>query len=386
MKKILIRGPLMNSSGYGVHSRQIFSFLHSKNHILTSQVTPWGICPFYVNPDYENGLIGKIIETSTKPQTNDFDLSFQIQLPSEWDPGVAKFNVGVTAGVETDKCLASWVDAINAMDLVIVPSNHTKKTFENSGKIITKIEVVPEYIQPAILESELPPMKLNLPTKFNFLMFGLITGQTPDTDRKNTFYGIKWLCETFKDDPEVGVVIKTNLGRMSVIDRKDTEILLRKVVDEVKQGPYPKFYLSHGLMQAEDLSAFYRSPDIHALVSFTKGEGYGLPLLEAASSALPVLVTKWSGHMDFLRNIKFSGFEYDLEKIHPSRVDNHIFIEESRWAQPRESDVKSRLLKIKKSYKVPKKWATDGQKYINENYSQEQVFKKYEEVLSECLT
>ena len=139
-------------------------------------------------------------------------------------------------------------------------------------------------------------------------------------------------------------------------------------------------------MQAEDLSSFYISPDIHALVSFTKGEGYGLPLLEAASSALPVLVTKWSGHMDFMRNIKFSGFEYELEKIHPSRVDNEIFVEESRWAQPKESDVKSRLLKIKKSYKVPKKWATDGQKYINSNYSQEEIFKKYEEVLSEYLT
>ena len=386
MKKTLIRGPLMNSSGYGVHSRQIFSFLHSKKHSLTTQVTPWGICPFYVNPNYEDGLIGKIIETSTRPQHDNFDLSFQIQLPSEWDPNLAKFNIGVTAGVETDKCSASWVDAVNAMDLVIVPSNHTKKTFENSGEVKTKIEVVPEYIQPAILESKLPPMELNLPTKFNFLMFGLITGQTPDTDRKNTFYGIKWLCETFKNDPEVGVVIKTNLGRMSVIDRKDTKLLLQKVISEVKEGPYPKFYLSHGLMQAEDLSSFYRSPDIHALVSFTKGEGYGLPLLEAASSALPVLVTKWSGHMDFMRNIKFSGFEYELEKIHPSRVDNEIFVEESRWAQPKESDVKSRLLKIKKSYKVPKKWATDGQKYINSNYSQEEIFKKYEEVLSEYLT
>ena len=230
MKKTLIRGPLMNSSGYGVHSRQIFSFLHSKKHSLTTQVTPWGICPFYVNPNYEDGLIGKIIETSTRPQHDNFDLSFQIQLPSEWDPNLAKFNIGVTAGVETDKCSASWVDAVNAMDLVIVPSNHTKKTFENSGEVKTKIEVVPEYIQPAILESKLPPMELNLPTKFNFLMFGLITGQTPDTDRKNTFYGIKWLCETFKNDPEVGVVIKTNLGRMSVIDRKDTKLLLQKVI------------------------------------------------------------------------------------------------------------------------------------------------------------
>ena len=386
MKKILIRGPLMNSSGYGVHSRQIFSYLHNLGHHITSQVTPWGICPFYVNPDYEDGLIGKIIETSSRPDNENFDVSFQIQLPNEWDPRVAKINVGVTAGVECDKCSPAWIDSVNSMDLVIVPSNHTKKTFENSGKIKTEIVVVPEYIQPAVYKSENPPMNLDLSTKFNFLMFGLITGQTPQTDRKNTFYGVKWLCEAFKDDPDVGIIIKTNLGRMSVIDRKDTEILLKKLLAEVRTGPYPKFYLSHGMMTTEELSSFYRSPDLHALVSFTKGEGYGLPLLEAASSGLPVMATKWSGHMDFLGNIKFSGFDYKLEEIHPSRIDDNIFVRGAKWAQPVEEDVISRLVKIKKSYKVPKSWAESGKEYINSNFNQNKIFEKYDQVLSRYLT
>mgnify|MGYP002021956933 CR=1 FL=1 len=384
MKNVVIRGPLMNSAGYGVHARQIFSYIKDKGHNIHSQVTPWGICPFYIDEKYENGLLGDIIKSCNNDLPN-FDVSFQVQLPSEWDHSLAAYNVGVTAGVETSKCSKAWVDCINKMDLVIVPSNHTKKTLESSGNITTKIEIVPEYIQPSILEKELEPMNLDLKTNFNFLMFGLITGQTPDTDRKNTFYGIKWLCDAFKDDPDVGIVIKTNLGRMSVIDRKDTLIVLRKLLSEVRTGDYPKFYLSHGMMTTEELSAFYRSPDLQVLVSFTRGEGYGLPLLEAASSALPVMATGWSGHMDFLGNIKFSSFNYDLIDVHPDRIDNDIFVQGSKWAHPQEDDVKKKLLKIKKSYQIPTEWAKNGSKYINANFNQAKIYEKYDDVLSRVL-
>ena len=386
MKNVLVRGPLLNSAGYGVHSRQVFSYLEQRNDCtISSQVTPWGICTFYMNGEYENGLISRIINTS-HPSESSFDVSFQVQLPNEWDPTAAKFNVGVTAGVESDLCSIEWVNQINKMDLVIVPSKHTKKTFENSGKLTTRVEVVPEYIIPEILEKKLEPMELDVKTSFNFLMFGLVTGQNTESDRKNTFYGIKWLCETFKDDPDVGVVIKTSLGRMTTIDRKNTLTLLRKVVDEVREGPYPRFYLSHGLMTSDEVSSFYRSPQLSAMVSFTRGEGYGLPLLEAAASGLPVLATRWSGHMDFLGNIKFSAFDYDLVNVHESRIDDSIFIKGSRWAQPREDDVKKRLKKIKDSYTTPLSWAKSGEKTLADSLNPQSVYKIYDRVLGDILS
>jgi len=386
MKKVLIRGPLLNSAGYGVHARQIFSYIEQRGDCdITSQVTPWGICTFYMNGDYENGLISRIISTSA-PNEKVFDVSFQIQLPNEWEPEAARFNVGVTAGVEADKCSEEWVENINKMDLVIVPSEHTKKTFERSGDVKTKIHVVPEYIIPEILEKKLEPMSLDVKTSFNFLMFGLVTGQNIESDRKNTFYGIKWLCETFGDDQEVGIVIKTGLGRMTTIDRANTVNLLRKVISEVRHGEYPRFYLSHGLMTNDEVSSFYRSPNINALVSFTRGEGYGLPILEAAASGLPVLATKWSGHMDFLRNIKFSAFEYDLVDVHESRIDGSIFVKGSRWAQPIEQDVKKRLKKIKDSYSIPVEWAKAGAKTLADNLNPESVYKIYDDALGDILT
>jgi len=386
MKKVLIRGPLINSAGYGVHARQIFSYIEDRGDLaIQTQVTPWGQCTFFLNKEYEDGLIGRIISKSRELDSKP-EVSFQIQLPNEWDPDAAKINVGVTAGVETDRCSRDWVEYANNMDLIIVPSNHTKLAFEKTGNLKTKIEVVPEYIQPAMINKKLKPMDLGLKTKFNFFMFGLITGQNPESDRKNTFYGIKWLCEIFKNDPDVGVVIKTGLGRMSVIDRRQTESLLKKLIDETRIGEYPKIYLLHGLMTDDEVSSLYRSPDINALVSFTRGEGYGLPLLEAASSGLPILATKWSGHMDFLQKIRFSGFDYDLIDVHESRIDDLIFVKGSKWAHPKEVDVKKRLKKIKSSYHVPLEWAKSGSKIINKSLNQESVFKIYDKVLHNILS
>ena len=163
MKNVLIRGPLLNSAGYGVHSRQIFSYLDSKSKCnISSQVTPWGICPFYINGELEDGLIGKIINTSLPSETYP-DVSFQIQLPNEWDPTLAKLNVGVTAGVETDVCSPAWIECVNKMDLVIVPSQHTKLTFERSGSVTTPIQVVPEYVIPEIIEKNLNEISKNWP-------------------------------------------------------------------------------------------------------------------------------------------------------------------------------------------------------------------------------
>ena len=98
------------------------------------------------------------------------------------------------------------------MDSVVVPSNFTKGTIERSGNLTTPITVVPEsYIDEVATEDNV--LDIDLPSEFNFLLFGMLTGQNPKTDRKNLFYTIKWLLEEFADDPNVGIVLKTCSGR-----------------------------------------------------------------------------------------------------------------------------------------------------------------------------
>ena len=218
MKNVVIRAPLLTSSGYGVHSRQIFKWLvNNSDFKVRAECVGWGQTPWLINPEFENGLIGQIMDKSADAENNEkADISFQVQLPDEWDINLANFNVGVTAAVETDKCNTAWIDNVNKMDLVIVPSKHIKRTLENSGPVRTPVIVVPESYHESISADDGTSLDLPISTKFNFLILGQFTSGNHEADRKNILNTIKWLCEAFKDDPDVGIVLKTNHGKHEV--------------------------------------------------------------------------------------------------------------------------------------------------------------------------
>lgn len=386
MKKVIFRGPALTQSGYGVHSRQVAKWLLSRNDIdVKFLLTPWGDTPWILDRNKDGGLVSKIMERTVGPDYK-ADVSFQLQLPNEWDPNLCKTNIGITASVETDKANHSWVADCNKMSCVVVPSTHALLSLKNAAELQVPTHVIPESFCEEILTTnknlELPEIQ----TPFNFLLFGQLTGNNPFNDRKNLLFTIKWLCETFSKDESVGIVIKTNSGRNTKIDRNIVLKNLENLLKEVRKSEFPKFYLLHGDMNDEDVAAIYRHPKIKALVSLTRGEGYGLPILEAAASSLPVIATNWSGHLEFMKHVKFIGIDYELREIHPSRVDDKIFIKNSKWAEAIESDFKKKVLKFKSASSAPKQWAEEGSKKIIENYSHSAISKLYDEKLSVYLT
>ena len=386
MKKVIIRAPLLTYSGYGTHSRQIFRWLLSRPDIqVYTSLVPWGMTPWMINPGLEEGLIEEIMSRSAYDPKEVFDVSIQVQLPNEWDPTLAKKNVGISAFVETDICNSSWVECCNRMSHIIVPSNHVHQVIKNSGGSKTPVSVVPESFYDAILHENLDEFFLDVDTKFNFLIFGQLTAHHPDTDRKNTFNTIKWLCETFKDDPDVGVIIKTNSGKNTTIDKRVTVRTINKLVNEVRVGPYPKIHVLHGPMDLNEIASLYRDPKIKALVSLTRGEGFGLPLLEAAASGLPVIATNWSGHLDFLKMGKFIPVDFQVTPIPEARVDGNIFVTGAKWAEPIESSAKQRFQKFRKAPSIPHRWAKELSEKIRLSFSQDKISQHYDEVLGNLI-
>lgn len=386
MKHVVIRAPLLSKSGYGVHSRQVFQYLLSKPNInVSTQVVPWGITPWYTDPDSCGGLIGEAIRRSD-PGESKFDVSFQVILPNEWDASAADINIGITAGVETSICNPTWTSVhCNKMDLVIVPSEHTKSSFLNSGNCQTKIDVVPEsYFSELLLEPD--SIDLNIETDFNFLTIGVLTGLTPETDRKNLFYLMKWFIEVFRNDQSVGLIIKTNRGRETAIDKKLTNALLENILRELGHTGCPKIYLLHGDMSRKDMNSLYKDDRIKALISATRGEGFGLPLLEASVAGLPVIATNWSAHTEFLNQGKWVKIDYDLQNVHKQRVDNNIFMENAMWAQPREESFKTTLSKFKRKPEIPKQWSQNLSNILKETHSTGSVFREYDRALGDVLT
>lgn len=387
---VVLRGPLLSISGYGEHSRQVYQWAESKGWNIHAMVLPWGCNPYYVDPDLQGGLIGRIMMSTQPPPPHiRQDLSLQIQLPNEWDPNLAKINIGITAGVETTVCNKEWIKACNAMDHIVVPSEFTRNIFIENGLSPEHISAIPEAFTCRLKKTPESVGFSNgldsFPTSFNLLVFGQITGSDPESDRKNTFYNIKWLAELFEGDPDVGIIVKTNTGRLSVADRHHSETVLKDLVSQVKKGPYPKFYLAHGLMSQEEIAALYQHKNTMALVAPTRGEGWGLPILDAAVCGLPVIATNWSGHLDFMSKVKFLSIDYDLKPVPPHKVDNQIFVEGAKWAEPRENHFKSRLSKFRKGPQKPKEWAEQSAPKLAEEYSLKSIFSIYDEKLGKII-
>ena len=200
--------------------------------------------------------------------------------------------------------------------------------------------------------------------------------------RKNIQFSIECFVDQFRDNPDVGLVLKTSLSRSSVIDRIETRKQLSGFVKSL--GPKKcKVYVIHGNLEESEIHSLYTHPKIKAYYTTTHGEGYGLPIFESVYSGLPVIATDWSGHLDFLHGKKkgkvkklFAAIQYDLKQVQPSAVWKDIITEDSRWAYPTASSTKRQLESVYKNYGMYKGWAKTLQKQVEENFSKDKIIKK----------
>lgn len=387
MKKVLIVGPLLSISGYGYHSRQLFNFFkNNKNYEVSSIILPWGNTSWFLNKELENGLIDEIVKSSIDKNTilrKSFDVGIHIQLPDEWNTSYAKKNIGVSAFVETDICSKDWLNCIDKVDKVIVPSNFTKNVILNSEnnqsrkkEFNKKVHVIPEYYHEIFDKEIKQELKIqqtldNIQTKTNFLTVGQLTSHNEELDRKNLIKTIEIFCNKYRNDKDVGLIVKTSLGRSNTLDKKNTKMIFNNIIKKIKKGSeYPRVYLLHGDLSPQDLKVLYSHEKVKYYISLTKGEGYGLPLLEAARCGLPIIATNWSGHLDFLRD-EFIKIDYQLKEIPEGRIDQKIFVEGSKWALFKPSSVLKAFKNLNnQKFKVNKK-------FYQENYSKKAIEKQY---------
>ena len=382
-KLVVIKGPLLTQSGYGVHCRQVFKWLISREDFdVKCIVTPWGTCSWIL--DSKNIIIQEIMKRSINDENQPFDISFQVQLPNEWNPFLAKQNIGITAAVETNTCNPDWVECCNRMDKVIVPSTFTKKVLVSTGADESNIKVIHESYPESFDSNEnndILEFLDKIETKKNFLILGQITGGNIFSDRKNLFNTIKAFIEAYKDNKDVGLIFKTNLGRNTKIDKGKTISLVKNLVKEVGKGVFPKIYILHGKLSESQLKYLYSHEKVSYLLTATRGEGFGLPILEASSQGLPVIATNWSGHLDFMNLGSFTKLPYKLTEIHESRVDNKIFMKETKWAEVPYGQLRLFLKKAFDNYGKNKKNAKELSIKVKENFNFNKIKEDYNRLI-----
>ena len=173
-------------------------------------------------------------------------------------------------------------------------------------------------------------------------------------DRKDVGMLIKTFLETFKGKgKKPGLILKTSSATYSIMDREEILEKINQIRAHVGDSDLPNIYLLHGELTDEKINELYNHPKVKAHVTFTKGEGYGRPLLEASVSQKPVIAPAYSGHLDFLDKEMSVLLPGQLTQIHPSAVVQNMLIPESSWFTvdyKKAADVLEDIFKNSKKY------------------------------------
>jgi len=392
----VISCPIDTFSGYGARSRDfVNALIKVKGNEWDIRILPqkWGDCPWNFYKDNDPIRL-RFIGGVTEPP----DIWIQHTVPNEFQP-IGKFNIGLTAGIETTICPKEFLDGMNKMNLNLISSKHSKAVatasqFEQRENRTNKVLKIIKLEKPCEVLFEGLDLKVfnkspqstdilkDIPEEFCFLYTGHWLPGRFGEDRKNTSLMVKTFLETFNTSSQKkpALILKTNQVDYSILDRE--EIIYKiHALRKKTNGDLPNIYLLHGELTNEEMNQLNNDPKVKAFVNFTKGEGFGRPLLESAITGKPMITTNWSGHLDFLKpeyNVLLGG---ELKKVHKSAA-NQFLLKESQWFNVNTA-VASRAMKD--VYKNYKKYIPSSRKqtqYLKNNFSLDKMAESLSKLLS----
>jgi len=404
---IVVQGPVATRSGYGNHTRDLVtSLIKSNKYDIAIISLPWGDTPMNAlksnNPEHL-----EIFKRVARQQiTRQPDVFIQISVPNEFTK-VGKYNIGITAGIETDIVSHEFLQGCNNMDLILTTSEHSKFGFVNSKydkrnkegqttgqlQLETAIDVLFEGVDTNVykklekIDTGLKTEMSEIKDKFCYLFVGHWLKGDFGQDRKDVGMMIKTLCEAFKRKAahnRPGIILKTSHATFSIIDREQ----IWKRVQEVIR-PYgkdaPNIYLIHGDLSDDEMNSLYNHPKVKAMVSFAKGEGYGRPLAEFAMTGKPIITSDWSGPKDFLHKDYCTLLPGKLTQVHQSAVDKFI-LKEGRWFTVDYAYAAKVLIDVVENYKRYCERSRKMPQYMKDNFSRDKMAEKFCEYVDKGLT
>ena len=397
MKPTLVfQAPVATRSGYGDHARDLLHSLYKLNKFDIKIIsTRWGQTPMDVL-NYDNEFHKWVVDNIIPGVQEKPDIYIQITVPNEFQP-VGAYNIGITAAIETTHCALDWIHGCNRMDLIITPSEHSKKSLvdtvyneadKQTNKLIAqhKIQKPVEVLFEGFNEnfgtndfqyvSELDEIKED----FAFLFVGHWLRGDLGEDRKNVGMMIKTFAMAFKNEKvKPALVLKTSSAGFSILDREATIKKIREVLGK-DYGQVP-IYLLHGDLTETEMNGLYAHPKVKAMLNFTKGEGFGRPLLEFSLTGKPIIVSGWSGHLDFLK----SGavlLEGELKEVHESAADQFL-LKEAKWFNVNISKALSTIKDVYKNYDKYKITSFQLGKQNKQNFSLGKMTELFDTILNQ---
>lgn len=352
---VLVTAPIETRSGYGNHSRDICqALIETDKYDVRIQSVRWGSTPPTAlekdNPIHQE--INRRIITQQKLERQP-DLHFHIVIPNEFQP-IAKVNVGITAGIEHTIPPGTWVDGCNRMDMTIFTSEFSRNSFKNvvfdkldnnTKKVVGQLklekptEVLFEgadtniYKETKEISDNLKKQFSRIKEDFCFLFTGHWLSGNLGEDRKDIGMMLKVFYTMFKNQKNVpALILKTSGAGFSIIDRNEMMKRINAIKDSMSPHKLPNVYLLHGDLTDEEMNQMYNHPKVKAHLSFTHGEGFGRPLLEASFSGKPIIAPVSTGQADFLTKDYTVELPHAMTKVPAGAFPKEYHNPEALWS------------------------------------------------------
>ena len=407
---MLFTAPVGTRSGYGHHARDLVRTLIDMDKFdIKIMDLRWGGTPRNAlktdNPDHVP-IIERIMKNNQLQRQP--DIHVQVTVPNEYQ-SIAKYNIGITAGIETTMCSPEWLEGMNRMDLNIVPSTHVRDVFQKTVwtqrdqqnkpirqlKLEKPIEVLFEGADTSIYHKlnkdvKYPKMIVdemkNVKTSFNFLFVGHWLKGIIGEDRKDVGKLIQVFLDSFKNlKTQPGLILKASGAGFSVMDREELMNKIKSIKGTIKADNHPPIYLLHGELTDEEMNALYNHPKVKAHITFTKGEGFGRPLLEASLSGKPVIASEYSGQLDFLQKPLATLLSGQLTNVHKSAQWEKVIIPESQWFTVNYNYASAVMKDVVKNYR---KYELNAQKLMainKSNFTRKKMQNVFEKILDRYI-
>ena len=382
---VVFQSAFATRSGYGMFSldvaKSLLRYCKAKDYDLRMIPTAWGACSkrnmedLLSDPEARE-LVDRVLKENLTRQP---DLYFHVSIPNEFTPH-GKFNIGITAGIETTTASPQFIEGLNRMNMNIVMSNFNKQVFNSTEylkknpngtseplKSIKPIEVLHWGIDTSIYKkteeknANIEDAMVKIPETFAFLFSGQWTHGNINGDRKSIGHLIDTFLRAFADvkNPPC-LILKSSGAQISAVDRHECILKINEVTNMVKSSipnaKLPNVYLFYGELTDIEMNALFNHEKVKVHVSFTHGESWGMSGLMGTMTGKPSILPKWSGHLDYLNPEYADFFEGKLEPI-PNEAVNDWLIKDSQW------------------FNVDREKASEKMKSYFTNYSQERLDK-----------
>lgn len=325
-------GPLKDYSGYGEANRHAVAALHAAG------VNVIGKLVSYSQESADFGTIGKLVNQICENQGN-YRIKILHTTPDQFNRYMEKGVYHIAHFFwETDKLPEDFVEGLNLVDEIWTGSKANEQAMKSSG-VIKPIFIYPQAIE---TDRDWPePYEIpGFPVK-NFLFYSIFEW----TDRKNPTALLNAYWQEFDGRDDVGLLIKTYFKNFTLANRRmiKNQIEVMKSRSGAKKPPPVFLYLD--LMDRQQVMRIHKTGD--AFVSAHRGEGWGVPQVEAALAGRAVISTGYSGVHEYFENDKTAKLlPYEMIKLrgmsHSSRwydgsqnwadVDQEALKKAMRWA------------------------------------------------------